>query len=342
MISSHKKYDGTYTLLLARPDEPRIQIPGLTSVRDVLAIARPLAKAYGEAAVHMHEAGENWVRPLFDSMGNREVRSMAVLEVYGQEDPGSDDETRVVDLLTDLCHLWGGTKRLTKAMGMALDHYAAEVEEQDDEDLMEELLAEEEEEHGIPASPPAGWYAVGGQEDIDVVREVSFRDYLVEWRIDVCAASPEAAAMEAKRIQEDPESSATVFHVTAEEGNETVVDVSLESHGRLSWIAASLQDALTEVSAAVRGDRSDLREAETCARHAALSLATLRRNETLPAVALRSRILDAHRNAVRDQHTDTDVTWELLWEAFRSLGGTDAELSRAEEEAAAARVEGPG
>lgn len=40
--------------------------------------------------------------------------------------------------------------------------------------------------------------------------------YFVSWEIDIEAASAEAAALEALRIQRDPESIATVFHVIDE------------------------------------------------------------------------------------------------------------------------------
>lgn len=38
-------------------------------------------------------------------------------------------------------------------------------------------------------------------------------DYYVEWRIDITASSPEAAARKAREIQLRKDSSATVFHV---------------------------------------------------------------------------------------------------------------------------------
>jgi hypothetical protein len=40
--------------------------------------------------------------------------------------------------------------------------------------------------------------------------------YYIEWRIDVPATSPEEAAIKAREIQRDPESTATVFHVARE------------------------------------------------------------------------------------------------------------------------------
>lgn len=52
--------------------------------------------------------------------------------------------------------------------------------------------------------------------------------FTVEWRIDLYADSPEAAARKALAIQRDPDSIATVFHVTPNEGDRSVgVDVDL-------------------------------------------------------------------------------------------------------------------
>lgn len=50
--------------------------------------------------------------------------------------------------------------------------------------------------------------------------------YFVSWEIDIEAASAEAAALEALRIQRDPESIATVFHVIDEMGMDHEVDVA--------------------------------------------------------------------------------------------------------------------
>lgn len=49
------------------------------------------------------------------------------------------------------------------------------------------------------------------------------REYLVEWRIEIDAESEEDAARRALEIQRTPGSTATVFHVTNEEGDEPVV-----------------------------------------------------------------------------------------------------------------------
>lgn len=48
--------------------------------------------------------------------------------------------------------------------------------------------------------------------------------YLVTWAIDIEADSPEEAALEARRIQVDPESIATVFYADLGR-HRTVVDV---------------------------------------------------------------------------------------------------------------------
>lgn len=45
-------------------------------------------------------------------------------------------------------------------------------------------------------------------------RQLSEREYYVEWRIDILADTPEEAALKALQIQRDPESSATYFHVS--------------------------------------------------------------------------------------------------------------------------------
>ncbi len=50
--------------------------------------------------------------------------------------------------------------------------------------------------------------------------------YLVEWSIDIWAASPLEAAREALKIQRDPDSIATVFNIIDEDGES--VDVDLE------------------------------------------------------------------------------------------------------------------
>lgn len=43
-------------------------------------------------------------------------------------------------------------------------------------------------------------------------------EFYVEWRIEVEADSPEEAARRAREIQQNPESTATVFHVIDEHG----------------------------------------------------------------------------------------------------------------------------
>ncbi len=51
-------------------------------------------------------------------------------------------------------------------------------------------------------------------------------DYYLEWRIELEADSPEDAARKALAIQRDPESIATVFHVIADNGEDTVIDLT--------------------------------------------------------------------------------------------------------------------
>jgi hypothetical protein len=49
-------------------------------------------------------------------------------------------------------------------------------------------------------------------------------EFYIEWRIELEADSPEEAARKALKIQRDPESIATVFHVIADNGQDTVID----------------------------------------------------------------------------------------------------------------------
>jgi len=50
--------------------------------------------------------------------------------------------------------------------------------------------------------------------------------YHVVWEIDLDAKTPKAAALEALRIQRDPESTATVFSVTNQKGTINTVDLN--------------------------------------------------------------------------------------------------------------------
>ena len=56
---------------------------------------------------------------------------------------------------------------------------------------------------------------------------MSTQTYLVEWYIDIEADTPEAAAREALTLQRDPESTATVFHVTNRHGETAAVDLGV-------------------------------------------------------------------------------------------------------------------
>lgn len=49
-------------------------------------------------------------------------------------------------------------------------------------------------------------------------------EYHVKWEIDLNAASPKEAALEALNVQRDLNSIAAVFTVTDKDGNETVID----------------------------------------------------------------------------------------------------------------------
>lgn len=49
--------------------------------------------------------------------------------------------------------------------------------------------------------------------------------YLVEWSIDIDADSPEDAARQALGIQQDPHTTATVFHIYGDDGSHDIVDI---------------------------------------------------------------------------------------------------------------------
>ena len=51
------------------------------------------------------------------------------------------------------------------------------------------------------------------------------QEYRVTWKIEVDANNPEDAAKQALAIQRDPESTAVVFEVVDEKGNESIVDI---------------------------------------------------------------------------------------------------------------------
>lgn len=53
-------------------------------------------------------------------------------------------------------------------------------------------------------------------------------EYLVQWEINISAESPEAAAAKALEIQRDPNSIATVFDVTDEDGRTARIDLESE------------------------------------------------------------------------------------------------------------------
>jgi hypothetical protein len=50
--------------------------------------------------------------------------------------------------------------------------------------------------------------------------------YLVTWEIDVWADTPERAAQDARTIQRHPQSTATVFTVTTDDGDATAIDLA--------------------------------------------------------------------------------------------------------------------
>ena len=49
-------------------------------------------------------------------------------------------------------------------------------------------------------------------------------EYKLKWEIDLTADTPQEAAIEAMRVQRDVSSIASVFTVTDEAGNETIID----------------------------------------------------------------------------------------------------------------------
>ena len=51
------------------------------------------------------------------------------------------------------------------------------------------------------------------------------QQYQVEWKIDIWASSPEEAALEARRIQQDPASIALSYEVTGFSGKKETVDL---------------------------------------------------------------------------------------------------------------------
>lgn len=50
------------------------------------------------------------------------------------------------------------------------------------------------------------------------------REYYIEWHIELSAASREEAAKLARKIQLDPDSTATVFHVIEHEDQDSELD----------------------------------------------------------------------------------------------------------------------
>ena len=49
--------------------------------------------------------------------------------------------------------------------------------------------------------------------------------YLVAWSMNIDAESPADAARQALGIHRDPESLATVFHISSDDGTDTVIDI---------------------------------------------------------------------------------------------------------------------
>jgi len=63
------------------------------------------------------------------------------------------------------------------------------------------------------------------ERDIGVVFACGPFNYIVEWKIDIDAYTPKEAAEQAKKIMQDPDSHATFFEVTDENGDVTGVDL---------------------------------------------------------------------------------------------------------------------
>ncbi len=61
------------------------------------------------------------------------------------------------------------------------------------------------------------------------------KEYYIEWRIELSAKSPRDAAKQALKIQRDPFSSSTVFHVATEDKGEfEIIDLE-ELEEEESW-----------------------------------------------------------------------------------------------------------
>ena len=74
-------------------------------------------------------------------------------------------------------------------------------------------------------------------------------EFLVQWKIDIDAKTPKKAAMEAQKIQRDPESTATFFEVTNKETQEEVKKCIKDCEGKHEQQVAysSYHDALTQI-----------------------------------------------------------------------------------------------
>lgn len=198
-----------------------------------IPMARSMCKAYGATALTFDTNGVRHTVEYRWGNGDRKERAYDALTAYRAEDPEADDQTLVTDILTDLCHYMDSTDAVARALNTAIDHYDSEVEAEDharDEEATQaeaeedefrwdrvHTSTEDEAEDGDPGISFGGVQAHlehGGDLTRDEVKALVAKDYLVEWRLDVCATSPRAAAQWALEVQRDPSSLATVFHVT--------------------------------------------------------------------------------------------------------------------------------
>lgn len=67
--------------------------------------------------------------------------------------------------------------------------------------------------------------APGEHEDDCTTHDHETQTYLVEWSIDLDAESPVDAARQARGIQQDPGSVATVFHIYGDDGSDDIIDI---------------------------------------------------------------------------------------------------------------------
>lgn len=136
-----------FTIVLSEDGSPRNHLH-MDRLPGAMTSARALCRAYGVETLHIvRPAGQEREVAIRWSNGDRKDRARFSLSPYSEEDPQADDQTLVIDLLTDLCHYMDSSDAVCGALNIAIDHYEAEVEEEDhDEDralMREEAEADE-------------------------------------------------------------------------------------------------------------------------------------------------------------------------------------------------------